>query len=111
MTQSFQIRPYSLACDEGKQLRAFGSLVIVKAISEQADGAFNLFDVICPPGYSTSLHIHYAEDVAIYVLEGALAFFWGSKKKRLLQALTFFNPEACRMDFAWKAIHRRRSYT
>lgn len=87
-----QTRPYMLSCDEGQILRLSGALVRVKATSEQAGGAFNLFDVICPPDYATSLHIHYAEDVAVYVLGGALSFFWGSKKKEALTGSFFFQP-------------------
>jgi quercetin dioxygenase-like cupin family protein len=81
-----------LSCDEGQILRLSGALVCVKATSEQVGGAFNLFDVICPPDYATSLHIHYAEDVAVYVLGGALSFFWGSKKKEALTGSFFFQP-------------------
>ena len=78
---SFQIKPYSLACSEGKKIHSFGALIIVKATSEQTGGAFNLFEVTCPPGYATSLQIHYAEDVVVYVLDGVLTFFWGNEKK------------------------------
>ena len=53
---------------------------------------FNLFDVFCPPEYATPLHIHYAEDVAVYVLEGALTFFWGSEKKEAVAGSYFYQP-------------------
>ncbi len=58
-----------------------GVQAFVKATSEQSDGAFNLFVVSCLPGYATALHIHYAEDVAIYVLEGVLTIFWSDEKR------------------------------
>ena len=74
-------QPYALQCDEGQRLQSMGALISVKASSEQTDGVFNLFDVSCPPGFATWLHIHYAEDVALFVLEGALTVFWGSEKK------------------------------
>lgn len=85
-------KPYALRCDEGQRLQSLGALVSVKATAEQTGGAFNLFDVSCPPGYATSLHIHYAEDVAVYVLEGALTFFWGSDKKKAVAGSYFFQP-------------------
>ena len=89
---SFQTSPYSLTNDDGKKAQSLGTLVLVKATTEQSGGAFNLFDVTCLPGYTTSLQIHYAEDVAVYVLEGALTFFWGSDKKEAVVGSFFFQP-------------------
>jgi quercetin dioxygenase-like cupin family protein len=89
---SFQIQPYSLAHDEGKKIRSFEMPVLVKATSEQTGGAFNLMEVTCPPGYATSLQIHYSEDVAIYVLEGAVTFFWGSEKKEAVAGSYLYQP-------------------
>ena len=63
-------KPYSLRCHEGQRLQSMGALISVKASTQQTNGAFNLFDVACPPGFSTPLHIHYTEDVSVYVLEG-----------------------------------------
>lgn len=73
--------PYALRPEEGPILPSFGASIKVLARSDQTDRAFNLFVVTCPPGYATPLHIHYADDVAVYVLEGRLTFFWGSEKK------------------------------
>src|SRR5512134_4031381 len=89
---SFQNKPYSLAPYDGKKIHSYGTLVVIKATTEQTSRAFNLFEVTCPPGYATSLQIHYAEDVAVYVLEGALTFFWGSKKKEAKTGSYFFQP-------------------
>lgn len=87
-----QTKPYMLHDEEGQSLESLGALVVVKATSEQTGGVFNLFEVSCPPGYATSLHIHYAEDVAVYVLEGALTFFWGSESKAALTGSYFYQP-------------------
>ena len=89
---SFQTKPYSLAPEDGKKIHSHGMLVVIKATAEQASGAFNLFDVTCPPGYATSLQIHYAEDVAVYVLEGMLTFFWGNDKKEAVAGAYFYQP-------------------
>jgi quercetin dioxygenase-like cupin family protein len=78
--------------EEGQFLQSLGALVCVKATREQTGEAFNLFEVTCPTGYATSLHIHYAEDVAVYVLEGALTFFWGSEKKEAVPGSYFYQP-------------------
>jgi len=87
-----QTKLYMHNNEEGQFLQSLGGLVSVKASSEQTGGAFNLFEVSCPPGYATPLHIHYAEDVAVYVLEGALTFFWGSEKKEAVAGSYFFQP-------------------
>ena len=84
--------PYMLNKQEGQLLQSLGAQVAVKATSEQTGGVFNLFEVSCPPDYTTSLHIHYAEDVAVYVLEGALTFFWGSERKEAGTGSYFFQP-------------------
>ena len=87
-----QIKPYMLNNEEGQFLQSLGALVSVKATSEQTGGVFNLFEVSCPPDYATPLHIHYTEDVTVYVLEGTLAFFWGSEKKNAVPGSYFFQP-------------------
>ncbi len=87
-----QPKPYTLNAEEGRFLQSMGAQIYVKSTSEQTDGGFNLFDVSCPPGFTTPLHIHYAEDVAVFVLEGALTFFWGSEKKEAAVGSYFFQP-------------------
>ena len=87
-----QRKPYMLDNEEGQFLESLGVLVSIKATSEQTGGVFNLFEVSCPPDYATPLHIHYTEDVAVYILEGALTFFWGSEKKEAVAGSYFFQP-------------------
>ena len=87
-----QTKPYMLNNEEGQFLQSLGAQVCIKATSEQTGGAFNLFEIFCPPGYATPLHIHYVEDVAVYVLEGALTFFWGDEKKEAVTGTYFFQP-------------------
>lgn len=85
-------KPYVLRGDEGQRVQSMGALIAVKANSEQTDGVFNLFAASCPPGFATWLHIHYAEDVALYVLEGALTVFWGSEQRKAVAGAFFFQP-------------------
>ncbi len=87
-----QTKPYRLNNEEGQFLQSLGALVSVKATSEQTGGVFNLFEVCCPPDYVTPLHIHYAEDVAVYVLEGALTFYWGGERNEAVAGSYFFQP-------------------
>ena len=87
-----QMNPYMLDNKEGQFFQALGGLAFIKATSEQTGGLFNLFEIACPPGNATLLHIHYAEDVAVYVLEGRLTFFWGSEKKEAAAGSFFYQP-------------------
>jgi quercetin dioxygenase-like cupin family protein len=88
---SLQNRPYVLH-DDREKMHTLDALVSVLANTEQTNGAFNLFDAACPAGFETQLHIHYSEDVAIYVLEGALDIFWGDEKKQARVGSYFFQP-------------------
>jgi len=92
MMRPFQTRPYMLSNEEGQLFQSLGALVAIKATSEQTGGVFNLFEVSCPSDYATPLHIHYAEDVAIFVLDGILNFFWGSEKKEVAAGAFFYQP-------------------
>lgn len=92
MMTSLQINPYTLECDEGPRLELLGALVLVKASTEQTGGTFNLFEVTAPAGFATPLHIHYAEDVAVFVLEGSLTAYWGDNKKQAMPGSYFFQP-------------------
>ena len=92
-TTPLQTNPYALNSDDEQILQSLGVLVSIKATSEQTDGAFNLFDAVCPPGFATPLHIHYAEDVAVFVLDGALTFFWGDEKCEARAGSFLFQPK------------------
>ena len=92
MIASVQTKPYALRRGEGQPVQFGGVQAFVNATSEQSAGAFNLFVVSCLPGYETALHIHYAEDVAIYVLEGALTIFWGDEQRAAVAGSYFFQP-------------------
>jgi quercetin dioxygenase-like cupin family protein len=90
LMKSLHTKPYMLDNEDGQFLQALGASVSIKATSEQTGGVFNLFEVSCPPDYTTPLHIHYTEDVSVYVLEGMLTFFWGSEQKKEAVAGSFF---------------------
>src|SRR5512143_707454 len=97
-----QTKPYTFNAQEGQFLQSMGAVIYVKATSEQTGGAFNLFDVTCPPGFATPLHIHYAEDVAVFVLDGALALFWGCEEKQAAVGSFFFQPRGTPHGFRTK---------
>lgn len=85
-------RPYMLDAEDGRFLESLGASIIVKATSDQTGGAFNLFEVSCPPGYATPLHVHYAEDAAVYVLGGVLTLYCGDEKKRAATGSFLYQP-------------------
>lgn len=92
MMTPLQNKPYALQCGEGQRFQSLGAWISIKATTEQTRGLFNLFDVSCPAEFATWLHIHYAEDVAVFVLEGTLTFFWGSEKKEAVAGTFFYQP-------------------
>jgi len=71
----------------------------VKASTEQTSGAFNVLEITAPAGFATSLHIHYAEDVALYVLEGTLTVYWGDQKRDAAAGSYFFQPRGTPYGF------------
>jgi quercetin dioxygenase-like cupin family protein len=79
--------------EEEQFFQALGARVSIKATSEQTGGLFNLFEISCSPGYTTPLLIHYTEDVAVYVLEGTLTFFWGREKKEAVVGSYLYQPQ------------------
>ena len=81
-----------MANDAENRLYSLGARISIQADTEQTGGAFNLFDVLCPTGFETPLHIHYAEDVAIHVLEGTLDIFWGETGQQAEAGSFFFQP-------------------
>ncbi len=104
MIASRQTTPYALQRGEGQPVQFGAVQAFVKATSEQSAGAFNLFVVSCLPGYATALHIHYAEDVAIYVLEGVLTIFWGDEKRTAVAGSYFFQPRGIPHGFRVEGV-------
>ncbi len=106
--QSLQVNPYVLECNEGQRLEAWGAQVIVKAGTLETGGAFNLLEVMGAGGFATPLHIHYAEDVAVYVLEGSLTIYWGDEKKEATAGSYFFQPRGIPHGFRVMGDSRAR---
>ena len=104
MMRSLQTKPYMLNNEGGQCLESLGVLVSIKATSEQTGDMFNLFEVSCPPDYATPLHIHYTEDIAVYVLEGMLVFFWGGETREAAAGSFFYQPRSTPHGFRVKGI-------
>lgn len=102
MMKSLQVKPYMLDNEEGEYLQSLGAMVSIKAASEQTGGNFNVFEVFCLPGYMTPLHIHYIEDVAIYILEGTLTVFLGREMKEAIAGSFLYQPRGTPHGFRVK---------
>lgn len=88
---SIHTRPYKLNQPRTRIL-VRNAMVSLLADSNQTGGMFNLLDMTCPSDFETQLLIHYAEDVAIIVLQGELDVFWGEEKHRAEAGSFFFQP-------------------
>jgi mannose-6-phosphate isomerase-like protein (cupin superfamily) len=88
---SLQLRPYQNSSIL-QPMEAFGAQIWIRADTDQTGGAFNLFEILLPAEFETPLHIHYAEDVALHVLEGALDIFWGTEEIQAQAGSFFFQP-------------------
>src|SRR5690349_20702551 len=70
---------HALTHQEGQSFWMLGTLMTLKASAATTNGAFSLIEQVAPPGFATPLHVHHAEDLAFYVLEGEVTFFGGGE--------------------------------
>lgn len=74
-----ELMPYALDAGEGTAHWFFGSLVNVKAASEQTDGRFALTEFVNPPGFVSPRHVHHDEHEAFYILDGSAEVHCGNE--------------------------------
>jgi quercetin dioxygenase-like cupin family protein len=70
---------YLRATGEGEAIWFLGTLLTVKAGSDETNGAFTLIEQLAPAGFGPPSHIHRDEDEGFYILEGELAVICGEK--------------------------------
>lgn len=107
-TSNLQLQAYVLGTDEPRHAPAHGLEISIKAASFQTGGAFNLFALAAPAGFATPMHIHYAEDVAVFVLEGLLTVFCGDEGTELTPGSYSFMPRGTPHGFRVAAESRAR---
>lgn len=66
-------RAFGHAADGGERLLWMGEPTLIKATTEQTNGAYALAEVYANPG-DVPLHTHRHEDEAFYVLDGEITF-------------------------------------
>ncbi len=55
-----------------RSVTVFGTIeIIYRAVSEDTDGVYSLFEMIIQPGEGPPMHVHGREDESFYVLDGA----------------------------------------
>src|SRR4028118_408541 len=64
--------------DGGRSIWLLGMLVTFKAVGEETDGEYSLYELTVPPQLGALPHIHHAETEAFYVLEGEVEFLKGA---------------------------------
>jgi mannose-6-phosphate isomerase-like protein (cupin superfamily) len=70
-------RPYALAPGEGHAIWYRGTLMVVKAASEQTGGAITVIEHSFPAAFAAPLHLHHRDVEPWYVLEGMVSFTCG----------------------------------
>ena len=73
---------------EGEALWFLGSLVTIKASSEDTSGRMAVVEHLSPRGSGSPLHVHRNEDESFYVLEGELTL-WVDGQTIVAQAGSF----------------------
>jgi quercetin dioxygenase-like cupin family protein len=61
----------------GESVWLLGDLYTFKAVSEDTEGAFALWETTSPPEGGPPPHLHHREDETFYVLEGDMEFLAG----------------------------------
>ena len=68
--------------DGGRSIWLLGMLATFKAVSEETDGEYSLYELTVPPQLGALPHIHHAETEAFYVLDGQVEFLKGERTVR-----------------------------
>lgn len=59
---------------EGRSFSVVGDIYTFKAVGEDTNGTYALFEFYIPPQNGSPPHIHHREDETFYILEGELTF-------------------------------------
>lgn len=73
---------FVMPADQGRVLNQLGHTAREIVTSDQAGGAYYVFEVTSPPGLGIPPHVHSREDEVIYVVVGELEVFLDGKVSR-----------------------------
>ncbi len=68
------VQPYVLGSGEGEAIWYVNNRATIKASAATTGGRFGLVEMVVAPGHGPPLHVHHAEDAALWVLEGRFTF-------------------------------------
>jgi quercetin dioxygenase-like cupin family protein len=103
-----QLSPYVLKPEATRPEGIKGWHLFSLAGDSHTGGAFNLLTLAASTGFRTPMHIHYAEDVGIYVLEGTLLVFRGDQRLAADAGTFLFLPRATPHGFRVEAANGAR---
>jgi len=73
-------RQASVSVDSPRSVTVLGGIEIVyRAVSEDTEGVYSLFEMTFPPGQGPPPHVHSREDESWYVLDGVVDFQIGEQ--------------------------------
>ena len=78
MTQE-ALEALAVRSGEGEARWWLGQLAEIKATAADTDGRLTIVEVTCPPGWEAPQHVHYREDEAFWVLDGAVTLYVGEQ--------------------------------
>jgi mannose-6-phosphate isomerase-like protein (cupin superfamily) len=70
--ETTQARVRYVPRDEGRSIWIVGDTYTFKAVGENTNGAYMLFEASVPPQSGPPPHIHHREDEALFILEGEI---------------------------------------
>jgi mannose-6-phosphate isomerase-like protein (cupin superfamily) len=85
--------PYVLSEGEGEAIWYVNNRATIKARAAQTGGAFGLVEMLVAPNHPIPLHIHHAEDEALWVLEGQLTVRAGDRTYTAGPGSLIFGPK------------------
>ncbi|MEO8286987.1 MAG: cupin domain-containing protein [Chloroflexota bacterium] len=94
-----QVEPYVLSEAEDEAIRYINNRATIKATAQQTGGAFGLVGMLVAPNHPIPLHIHHAEDEALWGLEGNLTVQAGDTTYSAGPGSFIFGPKGVRHTF------------
>jgi mannose-6-phosphate isomerase-like protein (cupin superfamily) len=78
---------------QGNSLSVVGDILTFKAVSEDTNGQYTLFELQVDPQVGPPPHIHHREDEAFYVKEGELEFHLGDRTVIATPGTFLYSPK------------------
>lgn len=90
---------YVVPAGDGRAIWFLGTLMTVKAGSEQTANAYTLLEWSAPAGFAPPPHIHQEEDEAFYIFEGTMTVTCGERSWEATPGSFVFLPRGVAHGF------------